>query len=59
MQPCIIENTTYVSDLHIGDLNGDGEATYIMNVIKHNCRSPVLLYLEGTEGRAAPFTLTV
>ena len=45
-QPCIIENTTYVTDLHIGDPNGDGEATYIMNVIKHNCRSPNLFFCD-------------
>ena len=41
-QPCIIENTTYVTDLHVGDPNGDGEATYTTSVIKHNCRSPGL-----------------
>jgi len=41
-QPCIIENMTYITDLHVGDPNGDGEATYIMNVIKHNCGSPGL-----------------
>ena len=45
-QPCIIENTTYVTDLHIGDPNGDGEATYIMNIIKHNCRSPTLFFCD-------------
>ena len=26
-QPCIIENTTYIADLHVGDPNGDGKAT--------------------------------
>jgi hypothetical protein len=26
-QPCIIENTTYITDLHVGDPNGNGEAT--------------------------------
>ncbi|KAF8805413.1 hypothetical protein BYT27DRAFT_7243432 [Phlegmacium glaucopus] len=41
-QPCIIENTTYVTDLHTGDPDGNGEAIYTTNVIKHNCRSPGL-----------------
>ncbi|KAF8150155.1 hypothetical protein B0H34DRAFT_802257 [Crassisporium funariophilum] len=41
-QPCLIENTTYTSDLHVSEADGDGEAVYIMNVIKHNCFSPGL-----------------
>jgi hypothetical protein len=41
-QPCIIENTTYVNDLHAGNPNGGGEAMYLTTIIKHNCRSPGL-----------------
>jgi len=41
-QPCIIENMTYVNDLHTGDPDGNGQAIYIVDVLGHNCRSPGL-----------------
>jgi hypothetical protein len=53
-QPCIIENTTYITDLHFGDPNGDGEATYTTSVIKHNCRSPNLFFCDPDADIAGP-----
>ena len=52
-QPCIIENTTYVNDLHTGDPSGDGEAIFTMNVIKHNCRFPNLFFCDPPPEAAA------